>query len=156
MSLSEVGTRCYRGLMRHSILAMGILAVGLLGGCYEAPPMTIEGNLSVSGERLGEWTLDPGICAGGFYKGVDVSSRDGQQCVRFIDDPEIGPHIFAFIPGEFEGVVFTEDQCEEFYVRLDRTVDQDGFVYNHGGVIDVECSTEDGTVSGRVEFDGCW
>lgn len=129
----------------------------MTGGCYQAPPMSVEGNIDVRGELLGgEWSLDPGICAGGFYKGIDVSSADGSRCVRFVEHPEDGPQIHAFVPGTDEGFVFTEDDCDTFYVRLDRTVDQDGNLYNHGGEIELECASEVGTVVGHVEFDGCW
>lgn len=133
-----------------------VAGAGILAGCYEPPPMRINGNLSVRGEELGNWELDPGICAGGFYKGIDVSSGDGERCVRFIDDPELGPIVVAFIPGTLDGFVFSEDDCDTFYVRLDRTVDQQDRLYNHGGEIELSCATEDGFIEGRVEFDGCW
>ncbi len=130
--------------------------VAALAGCYETPDMTLEGNIEVRGQELGEWSLDPGICAGGFYRGVDVSSADGERCVRFVDHPDEGPQVIAFIPGTLDGFVFTEDDCDTFYVKLTRTVDQHDTLYNHGGIIDVECASEAGEISGRVEFDGCW
>lgn len=142
--------------MRRVVLGLGMFASVAASGCYQAPPMTLEGNLSVRGEELGEWKLDPGICAGGFFKGIDVSSHDGERCVRFVDDAELGPHVVAFIPGTLDGFVFTEDDCETFYVRLDRVVDQQDQLYNHGGEIELRCVTEAGTIEGHVEFDGCW
>ena len=145
--------------MRKPWIGLGFViasASTALSGCYEPPPMTVEGNLSVQGEELGTWNLDPGICIGGFSQEIDVSSHDGERCVRFVDDEELGPTIVAFIPGTLDGFVFTEDDCEEFYVRLDRTVDQKGLLYNHGGEMVVDCTSENGTISGRVKFDGCW
>jgi hypothetical protein len=118
--------------------------------------MRVEGNITVRGEQLGSWDLDPGICVGGFYTGIDISSADGERCVRFIDDPELGPIVVAFIPGTLDGFVFNEDNCETFYVRLDRTVDQQDRLYNHGGEIEISCATDDGVIEGRVQFDGCW
>ncbi|MBV1858613.1 MAG: hypothetical protein KUG77_09400 [Nannocystaceae bacterium] len=112
--------------------------------------MTVEGNLSAQGEELGSWDLDPGICIGGFRQEIDVSSHDGERCVRFVDDAELGPIIVAFIPGTLDGFVFTEDDCEEFYVRLDRTVDHKGLLYNHGDEMVLDRTSENGTISGRV------
>ena len=93
-------------------LGFGLIVAGasILAGCYEPPPMRVEGNLSVRGEELGNWELDPGICAGGFYKGIDVSSADGERCVRFIDDPELGPIVVAFIPGTLDGFVAAPEE----------------------------------------------
>lgn len=127
-----------------------------IGGCYQAPDMKVEGNVSVRGEQLGEWQLDPGICASGFYEGIDISSEDGERCIRFVNDPELGPTVVAFIPGTLDGFVFTEDDCETFYARLDRTVDQQDYIYSHGGELKIACSSEHGTIEGHVEFDGCW
>ncbi len=142
--------------MRRVLLGVGLVASAASVSCYDAPPMSLEGNITVRGEELGEWTLDPGICAGGFYKGIDVSSMDGERCVRFVDDPDVGPAIIAFIPGTLDGFVFTEDDCDTFYVRLDRTVDQNDSLYNHGGEINISCASEAGFIEGHVEFDGCW
>ena len=143
--------------MRTLLLGLGLVGMSAMAACYEAPPMSLEGNITVRGEELGEWNLDPGICAGGFYyKGVDVSSLDGERCMRFIDDPELGPSIVVFEPGTLDGHLFTESDCDTFYVRLDRVVDQQDRLYNHGGEIELSCATEDGFVEGHVEFDGCW
>ena len=142
--------------MRSGWIGLGLVVACASSGCYEAPPMSVEGNLSVQGEELGAWELDPGICIGGFSQEIDVSSHDGERCVRFVDDDELGPTIVAFIPGTLDGFVFTEEDCEEFYVRLDRTVDQKGLLYNHGGEMVLNCASENGTISGRVQFDGCW
>jgi|GEM_PF-2321597 len=145
--------------MRNALLGIGLMTATItLGatGCYEAPPMSVEGNLSVRGEELGQWDLDPGICAGGFYDGIDVSSHDGERCIRFVNDAELGPVVVAFVPGTLDGYVFTEDDCDTFSVRLDRTVDQRDNLYNHGGEIELDCAGEHGMIEGRVEFDGCW
>lgn len=142
--------------MRRTWIGLGFVIASASTGCYETPPMTVEGNLSVQGQELGTWELDPGICIGGFTQEIDVSSHDGERCVRFVDDAELGPTIVAFVPGTLDGFVFTEDDCEEFYVRLDRTVDQKGLLYNHGGEMVLDCTSENGTISGRVKFDGCW
>ena len=145
--------------MRMSLTGLVLVVFGAAGGitgCYDPPAMSLEGNVTVRGEQLGQWTLDPGICVGGLYTGVDLSSADGERCIRFIDDPDEGPVVMAFIPGTLDGFVFTEDDCDTFYVRLDRTVDQQDRLYNHGGEIELSCATEAGTIEGRVEFDGCW
>ncbi|MBV1862698.1 MAG: hypothetical protein KUG77_30025 [Nannocystaceae bacterium] len=142
--------------MRRCWIGLGFVIVSASTGCYETPPMSLEGNLSVRGQELGTWDLDPGICVGGFGQEIDVSSHDGERCVRFVDDAERGPSIIAFVPGTLDGFVFTEADCDEFYVRLDRTVDQRGLLYDHGGEMALDCTTENGTISGRVQFDGCW
>lgn len=133
-----------------------LLVIAAATGCYQAPSMSVEGNLEVNSERVGDWSLNPGICIGGYNGSIDVSSHDGEHCVRFVDDPERGPSVIAVAPDTLEEIAFTEADCDQFYVRRTRTLDQGGSLYNHGGVIDVDCQTSEGSIQGVVQFDGCW
>lgn len=137
----------------------GVLASLVIAACYSPPPMQVEGNLEVRGAELGHWYLDPGICLTGEpdgFEGVDLSSSAGDHCVRFIDDPDEGPLVVAYIPGTTEGRKFAPDDCSKFHVYLERTKDQDDVIYNVGGNMTIDCESEDGTIAGELVFDGCW
>lgn len=139
--------------------SLGVLASIVLAGCYSQPPMEVEGNLTVRGAELGEWQLDPGVCLTGEpvgFEGVDLSSHEGDRCVRFMDDPFQGPVVVAYIPNTTDGREFLPSECNEFHVRLERTKDQSGAIYNVGGTMTLDCENEAGSISGELVFDGCW
>lgn len=137
----------------------GVLASLVVAGCYSQPPMEVEGNLSVRGGDLGDWELDPGVCLTGEpigFVGVDLSSHEGDRCVRFMDDPFEGPVVIAYIPGTTDGREFLPRDCNEFDITIERTKDQYGAIYNVGGSMTLDCATEAGAIVGELVFDGCW
>jgi hypothetical protein len=136
-----------------------ILPFVLVVGCYTAPPMGVEGDIQSRGGDLGDWDLHPAICLTGEpvgFEGIDLSSEDGQHCVRFVDDPFQGPTVVGYIPGTDQGREFLPRDCNEFFVRIERTKDQTGAIYNVGGVMTIDCQTDDGSLVGDLAFDGCW
>ena len=133
-----------------------VMAVGL-GGCKSGDKF--EGSLHARGGQLGDWDFEPEVCYSlepSSEFGVELADFDDRYLVRFVDHIVEGPTLVPFPPGSNDPERYDPDQCDEFFVEIERTNFYVDDIQVLNGRMDLDCNTQEaGHFYGSVRFEGC-